>query len=50
MQDLAGKRTLITGGASGVGRATALLFARQGAAVSVVDIDQAGGQAVVQAI
>ncbi len=50
MQDLAGKRALITGGASGVGRATALLFARQGAAVSVVDIDQAGGQAVVQAI
>ncbi len=50
MQDLAGKRALITGGASGVGRATALLFARQGAAVSVVDIDQSGGQAVVQAI
>ena len=50
MQDLAGKRALITGGASGVGWATALLFARQGAAVSVVDIDQAGGQAVVQAI
>jgi len=50
MQDLAGKRALITGGASGVGRATALLFARQGAAVSVVDIDQAGGQAAVQAI
>jgi NAD(P)-dependent dehydrogenase (short-subunit alcohol dehydrogenase family) len=50
MQDLAGRRALITGAASGVGRATALLFARQGAAVSVVDIDQTGGQAVAQAI
>jgi NAD(P)-dependent dehydrogenase (short-subunit alcohol dehydrogenase family) len=41
---------LITGGASGIGRATALLFAREGVAVSVVDVDQASGQAVVRAI
>jgi NAD(P)-dependent dehydrogenase (short-subunit alcohol dehydrogenase family) len=44
------KVTLITGAASGIGRATALLFARKGAAVSVVDLDRAGGQAVAQAI
>jgi NAD(P)-dependent dehydrogenase (short-subunit alcohol dehydrogenase family) len=44
------KCALITGGASGIGRATALLFARRGAAVSVLDVDQAGGQAVVRAI
>lgn len=47
---LRGKIALITGGSSGIGRATALLFAREGAAVSMVDLDQAGGQAVAQSI
>jgi NAD(P)-dependent dehydrogenase (short-subunit alcohol dehydrogenase family) len=55
---LAGKRALITGAGSGIGRATAKLLAEQGVAVGVVDVDddaaeqvaseisRAGGQAV----
>jgi NAD(P)-dependent dehydrogenase (short-subunit alcohol dehydrogenase family) len=41
MPRLAGRRILITGGASGIGRATCELFAREGAAVAVLDRDAA---------
>lgn len=47
---LHGKTALITGGAGGIGRATALLFAREGAAVSIVDLNQNAGQEVVREI
>jgi len=50
MNLLAGKRAIVTGAASGIGRATALLFAHEGAAVSVVDLHAEGGQAVVATI
>lgn len=41
---------LITGGASGIGRATAEVFAREGASVTVADVDEAGGREVVAGI
>ena len=40
---LAGKSALITGAGSGIGRQTALRFAREGAAVAAVDIDDDAG-------
>jgi NAD(P)-dependent dehydrogenase (short-subunit alcohol dehydrogenase family) len=50
MTVLQGKVAIVTGGASGIGRATALLFARQGANVVVADMSEAAGHEVVQLI
>src|SRR3954466_7844825 len=44
---LENKVALITGAGSGIGRETALLFAREGARVVVVDVKDAAGEAVV---
>ncbi|MDQ1034576.1 2-keto-3-deoxy-L-fuconate dehydrogenase [Streptomyces sp. V3I8] len=41
MNDFAGLKALVTGGASGIGRATALLLAARGARVAVLDLDPA---------
>lgn len=47
---LENKVALITGGGGGIGRATALRFAQEGAQVVVVDIDDAAGEATVAAV
>ena len=44
---LAGKIGIVTAAASGMGRAGALRFAREGAQVAVVDVDAPGVQRVV---
>lgn len=47
---LEGKVALVTGAASGIGRASASRFAAEGACVAVADIDEAGAEDAVQAI
>lgn len=45
-----GQVALVTGGAAGIGRATALAFATEGLKVVVADLDAAGGQGTVDLI
>jgi 3-oxoacyl-[acyl-carrier protein] reductase len=47
---LTNKVALITGSASGIGRASALLFSREGAKVVVADVDENGGRQTVDSI
>ena len=50
MARLANKVAVITGAGSGMGRATALLFAQEGAAVLVADVNEQGGAETVERI
>ena len=47
---LAGKTAVVTGGAGGMGRAMARLFAAEGAQVAILDLDRAAGAEVAAAI
>jgi 2-hydroxycyclohexanecarboxyl-CoA dehydrogenase len=44
MRGLDGRRVIMTGGASGIGRAAALRLAAQGCVLGIFDIDEAGAQ------
>lgn len=50
MLRLNNKVAIVTGGGSGIGKAISLLFARQGATVCILDIDQEGAQSTIQQI
>jgi NAD(P)-dependent dehydrogenase (short-subunit alcohol dehydrogenase family) len=50
MSEFSGKVALVTGGGSGIGEASALLFAEGGAAVAVADVDVAAAQRVASQI
>ena len=43
MPDLANRAALVTGAAMGIGRASALALAREGAAVAIADVDETAG-------
>ncbi|HUO89243.1 MAG TPA: SDR family NAD(P)-dependent oxidoreductase, partial [Rhizomicrobium sp.] len=48
MAELEGKVAIVTGGASGMGKAASILFAQRGAHVVVADLNVAGGEAVAK--
>lgn len=50
MYSLKNKTAIVSGGGSGIGKAICNLFARQGALVYILDVDEAGSEATVEQI
>ena len=50
MTQMADKVAIVTGGGSGMGRASSVLFAQEGAAIAVADLNEDGGQQTVAMI
>jgi len=49
MRGLKGRRVILTGGGSGIGRATAMRLAEEGSIVGIFDVNDAGAQETVEA-
>ncbi len=49
-KDLTGRATIISGGASGIGRQVALTFAENGSDIAIIDIDETKGNKVISEI
>jgi len=50
MLSLTNKTALVTGGGSGIGRAISTLFAKQGASVYILDLDEKGATQTMEEI
>ena len=50
MKRLEGKIAIITGASAGIGKASALLYAEEGASLGLIDIDQDGGKKTLEEI
>ncbi len=48
MRGLSGRHVLLTGGASGIGRATAIRLAEEGCRIGILDVDEAGAAETVR--